>query len=153
MSSHTDTPTDFPFSVLAKTMRKVISDYGESMLERSPNLGTAELREAIRVYLAQNRGILADTEQIIIGSGSEYLYTLLVELLGRDKIYAIESPSYKKIEQIYKASDVSLRNCHYLTTVLTVKRSKTLMRIYCTFHRIEVTQAVLRLLLQSGTNT
>ena len=105
---HTDIPTDFPFSVLAKTMRKVISDYGERMLERSPNLGTTELREAIRVYLAQNRGILADTEQIIIGSGSEYLYTLLVELLGRDKIYAIESPSYKKIEQVYKASDVRL---------------------------------------------
>ena len=108
LGSHADTPTDFPFSVLAKTMRKVISDYGESMLERSPNLGTTQLREAIRVYLAQNRGILADTEQIIIGSGSEYLYTLLVELLGRDKIYAIESPSYKKIEQVYKASDVSL---------------------------------------------
>ena len=108
LGSHTETPADFPFSVLAKTMRKVISDYGESMLERSPNLGTTQLREAIRVYLAQNRGILADTEQIVIGSGSEYLYTLLVELLGRDKIYAIESPSYKKIEQVYKASDVSL---------------------------------------------
>ncbi len=108
LSNHTDTHTDFPFSVLAKTMRKVISDYGERMLERSPNFGTAELREAIRIYLAQNRGILADTDQIIIGSGSEYLYTLLVELLGRDKIYAIELPSYKKIEQVYKASDVSL---------------------------------------------
>ena len=108
MSGHVDTPTDFPFSVLAKTMRKVISDYGEGMLERSLNLGTIELREAIRVYLAQNRGILADTDQIIIGSGSEYLYTLLVELLGRDKTYAIESPSYKKIEQVYHASDVNL---------------------------------------------
>ena len=31
-----------------------------------------------------------------------------MELLGRDKIYAIESPSYKKIEQVYTASDVSL---------------------------------------------
>ena len=103
-----DTHTDFPFSVLAKTMRKVISDNGEGMLERSPNLGTTELREAIRVYLAQNRGILADIDQIVIGSGSEYLYTLLVELLGRDKIYAIESPSYKKIEQVYTASDVTL---------------------------------------------
>ena len=107
-SNHIETNTDFPFSVLAKTMRKVISDAGEGMLERSPNLGTLELREAIRTYLAQNRGILADTEQIIIGSGSEHLYTLLVELLGRERIYAIESPSYKKIEQVYKASDVRL---------------------------------------------
>ena len=114
-SDHGDASTDFPFSVLAKTMRKVISDYGERMLERSPNLGTAELRDAIRVYLAQNKGILAETNQIVIGSGSEYLYTLLVELLGRDKVYAIESPSYKKIEQVYNASDVSfdkLMLCH-----------------------------------------
>ena len=107
-SNHIETNTDFPFSVLAKTMRKVISDAGEGMLERSPNLGTLELREAIRTYLAQNRGILADTEQIIIGSGSEHLYTLLVELLGRERVYAVESPSYKKIEQVYKASDVRL---------------------------------------------
>ena len=107
-SNHIETNTDFPFSVLAKTMRKVISDAGEGMLERSPNLGTLELREAIRTYLAQNRGILADTEQIMIGSGSEHLYTLLVELLGRERVYAIESPSYKKIEQVYKASDVRL---------------------------------------------
>lgn len=107
-SNHIETNTDFHFSVLAKTMRKVISDAGEGMLERSPNLGTLELREAIRTYLAQNRGILADTEQIIIGSGSEHLYTLLVELLGRERVYAIESPSYKKIEQVYKASDVRL---------------------------------------------
>ena len=106
--SPTDMHTDFPLSVLAKTMRKVIGDTDEGMLARSPNLGTRELREAIRLYLAQNRGILADIEQIVIGSGSEYLYTLLVALLGRDKVYAIESPSYKKIEQVYSASDVKL---------------------------------------------
>lgn len=101
---------DFPLSVLSKTMRKVISDTGEGtgLLERSPNLGTLELRDAIRTYLARNRGILADTKQIVIGSGSEHLYTLLVELLGRERVYAIEVPSYKKIEQVYKASDVRL---------------------------------------------
>lgn len=97
---------DFPFSVLAKTMRKVISDAGEGMLSRSPNGGTLELREAIGRYLAQNRGIDASPEQIIIGSGSEHLYSLLVGLLGRDRIYAIEAPSYKKIEEVYLAAGV-----------------------------------------------
>lgn len=101
---------DFPLSVLTKAMRKVISDTSEGtgLLERSSNLGTLELRNAIRSYLARNRGIIADTKQIIIGSGSEHLYTLLVELLGRERIYAIEVPSYKKIEQIYNVSGVSL---------------------------------------------
>lgn len=100
------TDAAFPFSVLTKTMRRVISDYGESILERSPNAGTAELRAEISRYLARSRGITAGSDQIIIGSGSEYLYGLIIELLGRNKKYAIESPSYKKIEQVYLASDV-----------------------------------------------
>lgn len=104
--THTDTHVEFPFSTLTKTMRSVITNMGEAILERSPNEGCPELREAIRQYLSRNRGIFCDTEQIIIGSGSEYLYTLIVELLGRDQIYGIESPSYKKIEQVYRAAEV-----------------------------------------------
>lgn len=98
---------DFPLSVLSKTMRKVLTDHGNLLLEKSPNCGCNDLREAIRLYLARNRGIQIDTEQIIIGSGSEYLYSLIVELLGRNKVYAIESPSYKKIEQVYKATEIT----------------------------------------------
>ncbi len=96
---------EFPFSVLAKTMRSVLNDYEEEILDRSPNCGCMELRDALCRYLLRSRGILADTSQIVIGSGSEYLYSLIVELLGREKLYALESPSYKKIEQVYRAAD------------------------------------------------
>ena len=91
----------FSVSILSKTMRRVLNDYHDIILEKSPNGGRAELRGAIRSYLARNRGIYADEEQIIVGSGAEYLYGLIVYLLGRDKIYGIEAPSYDKIEQIY----------------------------------------------------
>lgn len=103
-SEHTS--PDFPLSVLSKTMRKVLSDRGELLLEKSPNFGCPELREAIKKYLARNKGIEVDTEQIIIGSGSEYLYGLIVELLGRHRTFAIESPSYKKIEEVYGAMEI-----------------------------------------------
>ncbi len=99
---------EFPFSVLAKTMRRVISDFGEAILDRSPNIGLLELREAISHYLARSRGIDSEPKQIIIGSGSEYLYNLTVGLLGGNKVYAIEAPSYKKIEQVYSTSGVKL---------------------------------------------
>ncbi len=105
---HTNASVEFPFSVLAKTMRRVITDLGEGILERSPNAGCLELRNAIQFYLAQSRGIIAETEQIIIGSGSEHLYTLLIELLGKNCLYAIEAPSYKKIEQVYSAFGVQV---------------------------------------------
>lgn len=96
----------FPLSVISKTMRKVLSEHGEVLLEKSPNCGCIELREAIRHYLARNRGIQVGAEQIVIGSGSEYLYGLIIELLGRNRIYAIETPSYKKIEQVYSATEI-----------------------------------------------
>ncbi len=101
--------SDFPISVLTKTMRSVMSEYGENILSKTPNSGCSELRYALQQYLARSRGIVADCEQIIIGSGSEYLYTLIVELLGRQKVYAIESPSYKKIEQVYISEDIKFQ--------------------------------------------
>ena len=97
---------DFPFSVLSKTMRGILTDYAEDILDRSPGKGCLQLREAIRRYLARNRGIFVSTDQIIIGSGAEYLYSLIMELLGKKRIYGIESPSYKKIEQVYRATEV-----------------------------------------------
>ena len=107
-AAHTDSKSEFPFSVLSKAMRTVISNMGESILDRSPNIGTVELRTAIAEYLQRNRGITTDPEQIVIGSGSEYLYDLIVGLLGRDKLFAIEMPSYKKIEQVYRAAGVAI---------------------------------------------
>ena len=98
--------TEFSASVLSRTMRKVIADRHDELLQKSPNSGCDELRGAIRNYLARNRGIYADTEQIIIGAGAEYLYCLIIELFGRDKKYAVESPCYEKIEQIYRSAGV-----------------------------------------------
>lgn len=96
----------FPFSVLSRTMRHVLSEHGEKILQKAPNNGCAELREAISRYLSRNRGMNTDPCRIIIGSGAEYLYGLIIELLGRDRIYGIEYPSYQKIEQVYSAYDV-----------------------------------------------
>ncbi len=105
MTSQHHTNPDFPFSVLAKTMRSVMSDFGDKILERSQNKGCLELRLSLKQYLARNRGISVDVEQIVIGSGAEYLYGLIIELLGRSRVYGIEEPSYKKIEQVYRSCD------------------------------------------------
>ena len=39
---------DFPLSVLSQTMRRVLAEHGELLLEKSPNLGCTELREALK---------------------------------------------------------------------------------------------------------
>lgn len=98
--------TSFPFSVLSKTMRKVLLDYGNSILIKSPNHGCTELRTAIASYLKRSNGMNVRQEQIIIGSGAEYLYSLIVQLLGKDRVFGLENPSYNKIKQVYEANGV-----------------------------------------------
>lgn len=104
ITAYTHSDYEFPFSVFAKTMRNVISKYGERILIKSPNMGSYELRGAICGYLARGKGIYAAPEQIVIGSGAEYLYGLIVQLLGRERIYAIENPSYEQIHLVYTAN-------------------------------------------------
>ena len=97
----------FPFSVMARAMRRVLAEYGEAILRKSPNPGCDALRQALSSYLGRNRGMRVGPEQIVIGSGAEYLYGLVVELLGRERVYGVESPSYHKIEQVYRAKGVA----------------------------------------------
>lgn len=95
---------DFPFTVLAKTARKVLSDEGERLLEKSPNFGVLALREAVSKHLARSRGMTVKPSNIVIGAGAEYLYSLIAQTLSRDIIYGIEDPSYDKIKKVYEAN-------------------------------------------------
>lgn len=105
---HYDNVEDaFPFPVLAKTMRRVISDYGNTILQKSPNKGLLTFRESICKYLARNRNIYVLPEQIVIGSGAEYLYNLLVGIFGKNTMIALEDPSYSKIKQVYEMAGIT----------------------------------------------
>ena len=94
----------FPYSIWFKTLRRVISVYGQRLVARSPNKGCAVLRNAIAQYLLRYRGMHAQPEQIIVGSGSEQLYEAVVRMLGSDRVYGIEWPSYGQIEAVYRGS-------------------------------------------------
>ena len=97
----------FPFSVWTKLQREVMLDYGEKLLLPLPNRGIPELRQAISAHLAAFRGMTVDPEHILIGAGTDFLYNLLIQLLGRDKVYAVEEPGYGKIRKIYAAGGVA----------------------------------------------
>lgn len=100
-SSAEDVP-HFPFSVLARAMRKVLAEQAENLLVKSPNNGLPMLKEALAAYLMRSRGIRVSERQIVIGSGAEYLYGAVVQLLGRERLYALEDPSYDKIRRVYE---------------------------------------------------
>ncbi len=97
-------PVGFPFSVWSRLQREVLRDLGDKLLQPVPNQGLYELRRAIADHLAQFRGMVVDPESIIIGAGTDFLYNLVIQLLGTDKLYALEEPGYSKIRQIYTAA-------------------------------------------------
>ena len=99
-------PERFPFSVWSRLQREVLLDYGEQLLLPLPNQGIPDLRRAIAGHLADFRGMGVDPENILIGAGTDFLYNLIIQLLGRDKTYAVEDPGYGKIRKIYAAGGV-----------------------------------------------
>ena len=78
------------------------------VLEKSPTFGLDKLRISIKDYLLRSRNINVRKEQIMIGAGAEYLYSMIVRTLGRDKIYGIESPGYQRIKEVYENEGASV---------------------------------------------
>ena len=99
-------PERFPFSVWSRLQREVMLDYGEKLLLPLPPQGIPELRQAIADHLTAFRGMHVDPGNIVVGAGTDFLYNLLIQLLGRDKIFAVEDPGYGKIRKIYSEGGV-----------------------------------------------
>ena len=99
--NHTDLQC-FPFATWAKIMRGTASE-SLALLSRRHVSDATELQCAIAKHLASFRGFTPDPSQIIVGAGAEYLYGLIIELLGREKLYCLENPGYRTIERVYES--------------------------------------------------
>ena len=76
----------------------------------APAQGTARLRRAIAHHLRGTRGMNVNPDNIVIGAGAQLLDTMLVQLLGSDKIYAVEDPGYLRLTRIYQAMGCKVRH-------------------------------------------
>lgn len=101
----------FPFSTWAKLMRRVLADKEEHFLEKPPAGGAWELREAIAEYLKKAKGLEAEPERIFVGPGTEYLHHLILQLVGHNRLAAVEDPGYKKVGQLYESNGLK---CLYI---------------------------------------
>ena len=57
--------------------------------------------------MSRSSGIIAKPEQIVIGAGAEYLYNIIIQLLGNENVFAIEEPCYEKIRKVYQSCGVT----------------------------------------------
>lgn len=114
----------FPNSTWAKLAREVLSENHHEMLNELHPMGLRFLRGEIARFLAIYRGMEVDTGQIIIGSGSTALLGMIVEILGRNRTYAIEDPGYQQIYQLFKSYDVNLKPIPLDSSGLDIKALK-----------------------------
>lgn len=95
LTSNAVDTASFPYSTWVKLTKEVMSSEID-LLNKSNNQGDISLRIQIINYLKVNRGINAKPENLVIGSGLEYLLMIL-SLIFKNKSFAIENPGYKKV--------------------------------------------------------
>lgn len=94
----------FPFSIWAKLMRKVLSEKDRSLLLAIKPQGVYELRREIAQFLLRTRSINVDPQRIIIGSGTEHLLGFLTQILPPYAKYGVENPGYQKTQMILNSN-------------------------------------------------
>ena len=87
-------------------MRDLLNENQEQLMLNPPVAVSWNYVRALQSIYTHFRGMYVRPEQIIIGAGTEYLYGLLIQLLGNDKVYGIENPGYPKISKIYQSMNV-----------------------------------------------
>lgn len=98
----------FPFHLWARLLRRTLTvTPEEELITPAPAAGALVLRQALSGYLYQFRGVRVEPRQLIVGAGTQTLYNILVQLLGRDRLYALEDPGYPRLAQVYAANDVA----------------------------------------------
>lgn len=102
--SNTPNIERFPFSLWAREMRRLLGRGDEKLLQRQGVKGVYELRQALSRHLSSFRNMKVNPEQIVIGAGTESLYSMLVQFFGSDKIFAVENPGYHKIAKIFQVN-------------------------------------------------
>ena len=93
----------FPKNTWLRIMRRTLSEGNQELFETVPFNGLASLREAIASYLYESKGIVASPSRIIVGAGTEYLYSRLLQLFGMRTVMAIGDPGYKKLGEISRS--------------------------------------------------
>ncbi|MDO5755097.1 MAG: PLP-dependent aminotransferase family protein [Tissierellia bacterium] len=78
-----------------RMMRKAM-DRTDLLAHSGDPQGLFELRQEIKGYLFSSRGVNVSVEDIIISSGSEYLYSLLCRILPKNTLYGLENPGYHR---------------------------------------------------------
>ncbi|GAB4276343.1 MAG: PLP-dependent aminotransferase family protein [Candidatus Rifleibacteriota bacterium] len=92
----------FPYRVWRRLYRDAICEENRDLLLLGDSPGDFDLREQIRIYLYQSRGVICDTGQIVIGAGIEQLLPQIVALLDEKAVFGVENPGYPLSRNVFR---------------------------------------------------
>lgn len=94
---------EFPIAIVKRLMTEVLNDDYDTLFSPTEPQGSLELRESIAYILNRIKNIKVAPENIIVSSGMEYLYQIILELIPGDSIFAIENPGYDVVPTLLNA--------------------------------------------------
>lgn len=94
--------SSFPYNVWRKLSKEILVDDRTDLFRLGNSQGEEGLRNAIRNYLYQARGVNCQPEQIIVGAGNDYLLMLLSMVMGEQRKVAFENPTYKQAYRLFR---------------------------------------------------
>jgi GntR family transcriptional regulator/MocR family aminotransferase len=100
-------PDQFPYLRWAKLEKETILNEIKDRINDQDPLGYYPLRAEIAKYLSRYRGIDATPEQILIGTGSETMITVLRGLFGDIATVALENPGVSRMKKMYDAFGIA----------------------------------------------
>lgn len=89
----------FPISFFRKCLKDIPDDMQYTLLQHGDQQGIYALRQEIAHYLFNSRGVVSHPNQIVVGSSTEQLIHILIDLLD-DEGFIIEKPSYPPIQHV-----------------------------------------------------
>ncbi len=93
----------------SRELRAACAQEPEDLLfSPTPTQGSPRLQQAIADHLRQTRGMVVDPTCIVVAAGAQILDNMLVQLLGREKIFAVEDPGYLRLTSLYAANNVQV---------------------------------------------
>lgn len=101
--SYSGVSEEFPYKIFKKISSNIFDN--KNILEKVDYQGYLPLRTQISEYLDKSRGFKAEPSQIVISSGSEYLFQIIFKLISGK--FGIEDPGYNMLSNIMDTNDIN----------------------------------------------
>lgn len=131
---HVDVPLAYNFSrngvdlkmndSFKKTLRQTAKLFADEDFHYPDYTGEYELRKQICMMLGKHYEISCTPTQIVVGAGINYLLDTLMKVIGGDKVYGFENPSYYKISDFLRLGEYKTEYLNVTTEGVTANELK-----------------------------